>query len=108
MSSSPADARAPLAQGVRVTTDALEVDLTDGRTVSVPLPWYPRLAHGAPAETRNWRLIGRGKGIHWPDLDEDIDVDGLLAGRASGESQDSLRRWLESRGAKRARKARRG
>lgn len=108
MSFSPAEARMPLAQGVRVTPDTLEVDLTDGRTLSVPLQWFPRLAHGAVSETRNWRLIGRGEGIHWPDLDEDIDVDGLLAGRPSGESQDSLRRWLESRGAKRARKARRG
>jgi len=63
-----------------VTEDALVVDLVDGRTVSVPLPWYPRLAHGTPAERANWRLIGRGEGVHWPDLDEDISVAGSLPG----------------------------
>jgi hypothetical protein len=73
------------------------VDLVDGRTVAVPVAWYPRLAHGSASERANWRLIGRGEGIHWPDLDEDISVDSLLAGRASGESQASLQRWLEGR-----------
>ena len=97
MSTSPSDLRSALAQQVTVTDDTLVVDLVDGRSVSVPLPWYPRLAHGAPAERANWRLIGRGEGIHWPDLDEDISVAGLLAGRPSGETQSSLRRWLESR-----------
>lgn len=97
MSTSPAELRAALAQQVTVTDDALVVDLLDGRTVSVPLSWYPRLAHGTPAERTNWRLIGRGEGIHWPDLDEDISVAGLLAGWPSGETQSSLRRWLESR-----------
>jgi|SRR5437870_12921455 len=97
MSTSPTELRAALAQRVSVTDDALTVDLLDGRTVSVPLSWYPRLAHATPAERANWRLIGRGEGIHWPDLDEDISVAGLLAGRPSGESQSSLRRWLESR-----------
>lgn len=86
-----------MAQGVRVTEDALIVDLTDGRTLSVPLAWYPRLAHGTPAEREHWRLIGRGEGIHWPELDEDISVDGLLAGRGSGETQASLQRWLRAR-----------
>src|SRR3989454_1832034 len=97
MSTSPTELRAALAKRVSVTDDALTVDLLDGRTVSVPLSWYPRLAHATPAERANWRLIGRGEGIHWPDLDEDISVAGLLAGRPSGESQSSLRRWLESR-----------
>ncbi|MGH7324518.1 MAG: DUF2442 domain-containing protein [Candidatus Rokuibacteriota bacterium] len=97
MSTSPSELRAALAQRVTVTEDALVVDLVDGRTVSVPLSWYPRLAHGTPAERSNWRLIGRGEGIHWPDLDEDISVAGLLAGWPSGETQSSLRRWLESR-----------
>jgi hypothetical protein len=97
MSTSQSDVRAALAQRVTVTEDALVVDLVDGRTVSVPLLWYPRLAHGAPAELANWRLIGRGEGIHWPDLDEDISVGGLLAGQPSGETQNSLRKWLESR-----------
>ena len=85
------------AQAVVVTDEALVVDLVDGRTITVPLAWYPRLAHGSPAERTRWRFIGEGEGIHWPDLDEDISVDGLLAGRRSGETQTSLRRWLERR-----------
>lgn len=101
MSTSPSDLRAALAQQVTVTEDTLLVDLVDGRSVSVPLSWYPRLAHGTPAERRNWRLIGRGEGVHWPELDEDISVAGLLAGRPSGETQGSLQRWLESRQAAR-------
>jgi len=97
MSTSPSELHAALAQRVTVTDDTLLVDLVDGRTVSVPLAWYPRLVYGTPTERANWRLIGRGEGIHWPDLDEDISVAGLLAGRPSGETQNSLRRWLESR-----------
>jgi hypothetical protein len=97
MSSSVPEVREALAQSVTVTDDALAVDLIDGRTVSVPLAWYPRLFHGSVEERRKWQVIGIGKGIHWPDLDEDISVAGLLAGRGSGESQGSLRRWLESR-----------
>ena len=97
MSTSPSDLRVAEAQQVSVTDDTLVVDLVDGRTVSVPLSWYPRLAYGTPAERSKWRLIGRGEGVHWPDLDEDISVAGLLAGRPSGESQTSLRRWLELR-----------
>jgi hypothetical protein len=73
------------------------VDLADGRSIAVPIAWYPRLAHGTPAERANWRLIGRGEGIHWPDLDEDISVENLLAGSRSGESQTSFKRWLASR-----------
>ena len=101
MSTSPSEIRSALAQRVTVTEDTLVVDLVDGRTVSVPLPWYPRLANGTPTEREHWRLIGRGEGVHWPDLDEDISVAGLLAGRPSGESQASLRKWLESRQAPR-------
>lgn len=89
----------PAVTAVTVTDDALQLELSDGRTVSAPLAWYPRLAHGTPAERSHWRLIGRGDGVHWPDLDEDISVEGVLAGRPSGESQASLKRWLESRGA---------
>ena len=74
------------------------VDLEDGRTLTVPLAWYPRLAYGKPAERSKWRLIGRGHGIHWPALDEDISVERLLAGQPSGESQSSLAKWLKSRG----------
>jgi Protein of unknown function (DUF2442) len=98
MSTSPlqselAEARA---QRVSVTEDTLTVELVDGRTVTVPVTWYPRLAHGSLAERANWRLIGEGEGIHWPDLDEDISIEGLLAGRRSGETQASLRRWFQS------------
>jgi hypothetical protein len=97
MNTSPSEIRAAVAQNVTVTEDALMVDLADGRTVTVPLTWYPRLVHGTVAERRNWRLIGRGEGIHWPDLDEDISVRNLLAGHPSGETQSSFGRWLESR-----------
>ena len=82
---------------VSVTDDTLTVDLVDGRTVAVPLAWYPRLAHATASERNNWRVIGHGEGVHWSDLDEDISVDGLLAGRASGESQASLEKWLRRR-----------
>ena len=85
------------AQQVTVTDDSLTVDLTDGRTISAPLAWYPRLVHGTPQERNNWRLIGDGEGIHWPDLDEDLGVEGLLLGRPSGESQRSFQRWLDER-----------
>jgi hypothetical protein len=80
-----------------VLEDTLEVDLVDGRTVSGPLAWYPRLFHGRPEEQGNWRLVGRGEGIHWPDLDEDISVEHLLLGVPSQESQASLKRWLAER-----------
>src|SRR6266566_7118338 len=86
-----------LAQSVNVSDEALVADLADGRTITVPLAWFPRLAHGTPAERANWRLVAGGEGIHWPDLDEDISVDSLLAGRRSGETQESLRRWLNGR-----------
>jgi hypothetical protein len=85
------------AQLVAVTPDTLVVDLVDGRTISVPVAWYPRLAHGTSEERAKWRFIGEGEGIHWPDLDEDISIEGLLAGRRSGETQASLQRWLERR-----------
>ena len=82
---------------VKVTADELAVQLEDGRTLAVPLVWYPRPLHGTKRERARWRLIGRGVGIHWPDLDEDISVEGLLAGRRSGEIQQSLERWFENR-----------
>lgn len=96
-SSSPIEVGEPRAQRVSVTEDALVVELIDGRTITVPVTWYPRLAHGSQAERAHWRLIGEGEGIHWPDLDEDISVEGLLGGRRSGETQASLRRWFERR-----------
>lgn len=80
-----------------VSEDTLTAELTDGRTISVPLAWYPRLVHATDTERDNWRFVGGGQGIHWPDLDEDISVEDLIAGRASAESQDSLRRWLQAK-----------
>jgi hypothetical protein len=97
MSSSTVDNQIVAAANVRATDDTLTVDLSDGRVVSVPMAWYPRLSHGTLDERNNWRLIGGGRGIHWPDLDEDISVEGLLAGKPSGESQTSFQKWLDSR-----------
>ena len=99
MSTSTANG-SPRAQAVRVTSDSLTVDLADGRTIIVPLAWYPRLVHGKAKERTKWRLIGQGTGIHWPDLDEDISVENILAGKPSGESQPSFKRWLEGRAKK--------
>ncbi|MBA3389637.1 MAG: DUF2442 domain-containing protein [Rubrobacter sp.] len=97
MSSSTTEIPAVRAETVAIADDALTVELSDGRSISAPLAWYPRLLHGTLEERANWRLIGGGVGVHWPTLDEDISVENLLAGRASGESQRSLKRWLEQR-----------
>jgi hypothetical protein len=97
MSSSTLDIRLSAISAVEITEDSLRVDLEDGRTISVPIAWYPRLDHASESERGNWRLIGKGSGIHWPDLDEDISVEHLLAGIPSGESQASLKRWLTGR-----------
>ncbi len=88
----------PTAIKVAVTSDWLLVDLADGRSLAVPLAWYPRLLHGTDLERGNWQLLGDGYAIEWPDLDEHIGMEGLLAGRQSGESAASLNRWLASRG----------
>ena len=82
---------------VTVTDVTLTAELADGRTISVPLDSYPRLVHATPRERDGWRIIGGGEGIHWPELDEDISVEGLLAGRRSGEGPNSFRRWLNAR-----------
>ena len=97
MPTSTSDPVSARAVAVNVTDDELTVQLEDGRTLAVPLVWYPRLLHGTKRERARWRFIGRGVGVHWPVLDEDISVEGLLAGRRSGESQQSLKRWVESR-----------
>ena len=97
MSSSTTKIPVVRAEDVRVTGDVLTVELSYGRSISAPLAWYPRLMHGTPEERSQWRLIGSGTGIHWSELDEDISVENLLAGRASGESQRSLKQWLEQR-----------
>jgi hypothetical protein len=94
MSISAVEIEIPRAEDVRVTEDTLTVDLSDGRTISVPLEWFPRLVHATPRERNNWRLIGNGHGIHWEDLDEDISIEGLLTGKPSGESQASFKKWL--------------
>ena len=97
MSTSPIEHWPALAEQLTITADTLSVDLLDGRSIAVPLEWYPRLVHATSAERSNWRLIGRGEGIHWPAIDEDISVDNLLNGIRSGESQRSFKRWLEAR-----------
>ncbi|QEH34906.1 hypothetical protein OJF2_34510 [Aquisphaera giovannonii] len=99
MTTSAAETRSTTATNLVVTEDTLSVELSDGRSIAAPLAWYPRLLHGTPQERSRWRLIGQGRGIHWPDLDEDISVEALLAGRPSGESHASFKRWLEQRGA---------
>jgi len=85
------------ARKVKVSEDSLAIDLVDGRTIIAPLLWYPRLWHGTPQERKNFEIVGDGTLIHWPDLDEDLSVSGILAGRKSGESQKSLKKWLEER-----------
>ena len=90
------------AQKVTVSDDSLTVDLVDGRTIIVPLVWYPRLWYGTPEERERFEIIGEGTLIHWPDLDEDLSISGLLAGRRSAESQPSLKRWLDERAAQSA------
>jgi hypothetical protein len=100
MATSVVEIEIPAAQSVKATGESLTVDLSDGRSITVPLGWFPRLVHATAAERGRWRLIGRGRGIHWEDLDEDISVEGLLAGKPSGESQDSFGRWLKRRTAR--------
>ena len=102
MSISTVEIEVPFAQEVTVTDETLGVELSDGRSIGVPLGWYPRLVHATESERSNWTLIGKGDGIHWPDLDEDIGVEGLLAGKPSGESQTSFANWLEQRPDRRA------
>ncbi len=102
MSSATAETRSvrakadePRAKYVVANDTHLAVELADGRSVSVPLEWYPRLAAGSPSERNCWELIGNGSAIHWPDLDEDLSVEGILAGRRSGESKKSFGNWLK-------------
>jgi hypothetical protein len=97
MDSSAVQSQTAVAKQVTVTNDTLAVELSDGRTISVPVGWYPRLAHATMKERNTWRLVAAGRGIHWPAVDEDISVVNLLAGQPSSESQDSLQRWLDQR-----------
>ncbi len=97
MPTSMVEIEVPNAEHLTTTEDTLCVDLSDGRTISVPLAWFPRLVHASQEERKNWKLIGKGHGIHWQDIDEDISVENLLAGRPSGESLPSFKKWLEER-----------
>ncbi|MGO8902893.1 MAG: DUF2442 domain-containing protein [Isosphaeraceae bacterium] len=97
MSSSAVEPREALATRVEVSEDTLSVDLADGRTIAAPLAWYPRLAHATAKERGCWRLIGGGRGVHWPEIDEDVSVANLLAGQPSMESQSSFKKWLANR-----------
>jgi len=97
MTISAGEIRVPSAFGLTLTDDTLSVELSDGRKLAVPLAWFPRLLHATPNERLDWRLIGKGEGIRWPAVDEDISVEGLIAGRPSSESDQSLRRWLSQR-----------
>lgn len=101
MSSSVTEIQEARANAVRVSNDALTVDLVDGRTIIVPLVWYPRLWNGTPKERKHVEVFGDGAYLHWPELDEDLTVAGLLAGRRSGESTESLKNWLKARQMKR-------
>jgi len=97
MNSSTVETREALASHVEISEDTLSVELADGRTIAAPLAWYPRLAHGSAQERGSWRLLGGGRGIHWPALDEDISIANLLAGQPSAESQSSFKKWLAGR-----------
>ena len=97
MSTLRAELQVASAQHATLTEETLTVELSDGRVISVPLAWYPRLVHATAEERDNWRLIGNGEGIHWPELDEDISVENIILGKPSGESPRSLKRWLEER-----------
>jgi len=94
MNTSMTNINTPEAISVIVTEDSLSVDLRDGRTITVPLTWFPRILHGNSTERKSWKLMGNGKGIHWEELDEDISIEGLLAGWPSQESQESFKNWL--------------
>ena len=102
MTDSAVDAAVARATAVSISNSQLTLALVDGRSLSVPIAWSPRLAGATPEERDNWRLIADGEGIHWPDLDEDISVRHLLEGRKSTENEKSLNRWLDARNAQRA------
>ncbi|MFW6089726.1 MAG: DUF2442 domain-containing protein [Gemmatimonadota bacterium] len=87
----------PLVVRVDVADEHLRAHLADGRIIAVPLSWYPRLVHASPEERGNYEIGGRGRGIHWPDLDEDVSVENLLEGRRSAESEASLEHWIAGR-----------
>jgi hypothetical protein len=95
MNTSMVKVNVPEATSLIISDDSLTVELRDGRTITVPLAWFPRLLYGKASERKKWKIIGYGKGIHWEDLDEDISTESLLAGRRSEESQESFKKWLQ-------------
>ena len=97
MSSLAVENQATIATHVKVTRETLSVEIADGRTISAPVAWYPRLSHATADERNSWRLIGGGRGIHWPAIDEDISLANLLAGQPSADSQASFKKWLAGR-----------
>lgn len=97
MNISMVEVEIPMIENVDVTHDTLSIELSDGRSISVPLAWFPRLLHASATERKQWRFIGKGHGIHWENIDEDISVENLIAGNQSGESQTSFKKWIESR-----------
>ena len=97
MITSSTELREARAQAVKMREDCLVVELLDGRTMTVPLLWYPRLWYGTEKEREHFDLLGDGRYIHWPDLDEDLSISGMLAGHRSGESPESLKKWLAAR-----------
>ena len=97
MITSTIESGVPIATNITATDETLTVALEDGRIVSVPLNWYPRLVHATPEKRNNWELHAASQHIYWEDLDEDISVEDLLVGRRSGERQASFKRWLEAR-----------
>lgn len=98
MNSSVVEIQEAVARRVEVSEEMLTIELVDGRVISVPLAWYPRLWYGTPEERVHFEIIGDGAIIHWPELDEDLSVSGILAGKRSGETPESLKKWLEARG----------
>ncbi len=100
MTASATDLDVPTATSARVVDDALVIELADGRTITTPIAWYPRLLHATSAERDNLRLIGKGHGIHWPDVEEDISVESVVRGKPSMESAASLKRWIAARESK--------
>ncbi len=87
----------PIAVAIDVTDESISIRLADGRFITAPLEWYPRLAHATPAERNHHEVLGHGSAIGWPDLDEHLSIESILAGRSSGESQRSFKHWLASR-----------
>ena len=97
MSISALEIREARAQSIEIQDDSIVVQLVDGRTIIVPLAWYPRLWYGRPEERQHFEILGDGAYVHWPELDEDLSIDGMVAGHRSGESATSLKRWLSLR-----------